>query len=65
MHFVARIVVEKVDYGGRLPSGSTRNKAMIANIAVSGPDLESLKSKAAAHLDLVEDGGDINERATR
>lgn len=66
MHFVARIVVEKVDHVRSNSAITTgRTKAMIANIAVSATDLDSLKEKAAAHLNLIEDGGEIDQRVTR
>lgn len=65
-HYVARIVVESVSVDHGTGRGDDRRyKGTVANIVVSGVDLESLKAKASAHLALVEDGGDITEGTHR
>lgn len=64
-HYVTRIVIEKIDVEEPPRTQSSqwterkRHKTMLANIVVGAGQLEALKSKAAAHLQLVEDGGDI------
>lgn len=65
-HFIAKVSVEKVT-SDREPyqTDSKRAKATLANIVVSAPTLEAVLEKAAKHLALVEDGGDIDGGALR
>ena len=65
-HYVTEVTITKVE--SLEPSsralGSTegrRRKSTIARVVVSHADLEELKRLAAAHLDLVADGGDIDK----
>lgn len=69
--YVARVVVESIETpdpdpvleGRRRVEPPTteprRRKATVANIVVGNADLESLKVLVGRHLDLVEDGGDV------
>lgn len=69
-HYIARIVVEKVEALASAPQPNVRRveqldpvmqrrKSTIANIVVGSEELDTLKEKTSAHLQLIEDGGDI------
>lgn len=67
-HFVTEVTITKVEeidpkpgYGAVGSSEGRRRKSTIARVVVSHANLDELKRLAAAHLDLVADGGDIDK----
>ena len=65
-HYVVDIHVRRVDVTeesrntyNTVTVPGTRSVSTIAHVVVSASSLEDLKSKTAAHIDLVADGGEI------
>lgn len=65
-HYVAEITITRVMTSiDDLTPASSRQKATVARIVVSGAELPALTDKVGKHLELVEDGGSIGEGKTR
>lgn len=60
-HFVAEVKVTKVEHRGQIMSNPARVKSTIARLTFSAADLETLTDKVGKHLELIEDGGDVDE----
>lgn len=65
-HFVAAISIRKVetmqekkDSTYNAPTVEKRKVSTVANITVSAGTIEELRFKVNAHVELVDDGGDI------
>ena len=67
-HYVARLVVEAVTIEeveqGRYDSGPKpgpkRTKHTVASITLASGDVTTLTERVKAHMDLIEDGGDVD-----
>ena len=73
VHFIATIevkkVVRKVPDPVRYPTDKAepekKHVSTIARVVITNGELAELRNKVGAHLSLVDDGGDIDERVTR
>ena len=64
VHYVVNVTIEKItvlsDSYDKTVKG--REKAEVARIIINDNDLNTLKNRTMAHIDLVEDGGGSNGR---
>lgn len=54
-HYVASVKIERVMRKVKLPTGTERNVDEVTHLTIKARDLDDLKSRITAHVDLVED----------
>jgi hypothetical protein len=55
VHYVASLKIEKVVRKLKLPTGTERGVEDVTHMTIKAKDLDDLKSRISAHVDLVED----------
>jgi hypothetical protein len=55
VHYVASVKIEKIVNKVKLPTGKERVVDEVTHMTIKAKDLNDLKSRITAHVDLVED----------